>query len=216
MVREPHHDINMVITSISQQKRNTDNVNLFIDNEFFCSISKNQLIELDLHKEKEITEDEKEIILKSSERNKIKEKLNRFLSLRPRSTKEVRDYLLYKRKIEKEEAEAIVDEYLHKNFLNDLKFAKWFVEQRINSGKYGSQKIKADLIKKGISKEHIKNAIEEKVDIEEEEKILYDLIEKLERKIKEEDPMKKKEKVARRLMSKGFRYTEITSILNGR
>ncbi len=46
----------MIITSIVQQKRNPENVNIFIDNKFFRSISKNQLIELGLYKNLEITE----------------------------------------------------------------------------------------------------------------------------------------------------------------
>jgi regulatory protein len=106
-----------------------------------------------------------------------------YLSRRPRSTKEVKDYLLKKLEIkvvkrrngtvyilpkpnpekqeffaqQKEERKKDIEEILLKlqelKFLNDMDYAKWFIESRSRSNPKGWRLIMMELGQKGIDKE---------------------------------------------------------------
>ncbi|MCA9380649.1 RecX family transcriptional regulator [Candidatus Dojkabacteria bacterium] len=199
----------MQITSIVQQKRNEDNVNLFLDNKFWCSISKDTLLEFQLHKGKTITQDQKQELEKLSSENFIKEKALKYIFIRPRSKKELYDYLVYKKDFEKESVEIVLTKLESKGTVNDTEFAKWFVSQRLISNKYGEQRIRNDLIKKGISKNLIDISLKELVKKDDQIEKIKELIKKFEKEIKEEDVYKKKQKITRRLLSRGFSYDDI-------
>lgn len=82
----------------------------------------------------------------------------RFLSYRPRSEKEVIDYLKRPRGRKKETVdEKIIAKILKKlkehNFINDEEFARWWIEQRTGTKPKGFRLIKIELQQKGISKE---------------------------------------------------------------
>ncbi len=79
-----------------------------------------------------------------------------YLSLRPRSEKEVRDNLL-KFKATKEQIQIIIDLLKKQRFLDDVTFAKWWVEQRSNFRQKGWKIVELELKQKGINSDIIKN-----------------------------------------------------------
>src|SRR3989344_3846133 len=83
----------------------------------------------------------------------------RYLSFRPRSEKEVRDYL-QKKKASPEIIETIIAKLKDKKFINDQKFAKWFIEQRSRIKPKGQRLIIIELKQKGISKDVIDAVIQ--------------------------------------------------------
>ncbi|MDO8460882.1 MAG: RecX family transcriptional regulator [bacterium] len=82
----------------------------------------------------------------------------RFLSFRPRSEKEVKDNLKRKKA-----GSLVIDKVIiklkEKKFINDLEFAKWWVEQRTSFKPRGLRLIKIELRQKGISQEIIEEII---------------------------------------------------------
>ncbi len=78
----------------------------------------------------------------------------RFLSFRPRSEKEIRDYLS-KKKVSELVAQKILSKLKENKFLNDEEFAKWWVEQRTLIKPRAWRIIKIELKQKGIPKEII-------------------------------------------------------------
>jgi regulatory protein len=80
----------------------------------------------------------------------------KYLALRPRSEKEVRDNLLKFKALE-EQVNIIVELLKKQKFLDDVSFAKWWVEQRSNFRQKGWKIVELELKQKGISKEIIKN-----------------------------------------------------------
>lgn len=78
----------------------------------------------------------------------------RFLSFRPRSEKEIRDYLS-KKKVSELVAQKILSKLKENKFLNDEEFAKWWVEQRTLVKPRAWRVIKIELKQKGIPKEII-------------------------------------------------------------
>ena len=73
----------------------------------------------------------------------------RFLSFRPRSEKEIRDYLNNKQ-VNPLVSQKIIDKLVENKFLNDLEFAKWWIEQRTLTTPRAWRIIKIELKQKGI------------------------------------------------------------------
>ncbi len=80
----------------------------------------------------------------------------RFLSYRPRSEKEIIDFLK-KKKVEPSIISKILKKLQEQNFINDEEFTKWWIEQRQGNKPRGIRVIKMELKQKGISDELITN-----------------------------------------------------------
>jgi len=92
------------------------------------------------------------------QKSEILDKVYRFLSLRPRSEKEVVDYLK-KRKISSLEAEKIFKILKEQKLIDDWEFAKWWIEQRETFKPKGKIALKAELRQKGIAEEIIEKVL---------------------------------------------------------
>ena len=87
-----------------------------------------------------------------------------YLKFRPRSKKEVQDYLL--KKIKKrhwstDDVENAIKQLEERSLINDKEFVKWFVEQRIRGKPKGKFVLKAELLRFGVPKELIDVYLEE-------------------------------------------------------
>lgn len=81
-----------------------------------------------------------------------------FLSYRPRSEKEIRDKLLMK-KAPQDILERVIASLKENNFLDDRKYARWFMENRLRFNPKGLRIIKMELKQKGVDREIIDEAI---------------------------------------------------------
>src|SRR3990167_4606871 len=83
-----------------------------------------------------------------------------FLKFRPRTKKEVQDYLL--KKIKKghwstDDVEKAIKQLEEQNLINDKEFVRWFIEQRNTSKPKSQFVLKGELLRFGITKELIDN-----------------------------------------------------------
>lgn len=78
----------------------------------------------------------------------------RYLTRRPRSVKEIRDYLLGKKATE-EIILQIIKKLHDQKFQDDTEFAKWWIEQRSNARAKSDLIIRIELAQKGIDSEII-------------------------------------------------------------
>lgn len=138
----------------------------------------------------------------------------RFLSYRPRSEKEVKDYLI-KKKADDLTSQKIIDKLKEHKFLDDKEFAKWWIEQRSKAKPKSLKFIIFELKQKGISKELVEEIL---VDKDFETVSDFDKAKKLaETRIKRyrnEDPKKKYEKMTRFLASNGFNWDTIKEVVD--
>jgi len=149
------------ITKISPQKRKK-RVNLFIDEKFAFGLDLETLAKYNLRVDQEISQKKIEEIIKKEEFLKTYDKALRFLSFRPRSEKEVKDYL--KKKKTGEETQKMVLKKLKKTgFLDDKEFALWWLEQRMIFKPSGKRLLKYELRKKGVNEEIIDGVLEDRV-----------------------------------------------------
>ena len=136
-----------------------------------------------------------------------------YLSVRLRSEKELHDYLTRKLKrydIEPEESQRLIEskiDALRKyDLVNDLKFAKIYVDEKTRFKQRGEYRIKLELRKKGISDEIISQAFEDREELDHD--ILPRLLQTRYRNTEWNDP-KAKQKAIQGMIRRGFGFTQI-------
>ena len=150
----------MKITQVEPQKKNPKRFNLFLDGEFAFGADEDLVVNRRLVVGKIISAEELDKILFEAEVGKLMEKMYRLWNIRQRSEREIRNYFRIKGKEEISQLaiDALVETLKKKGMVNDLEFAKAWVEARRRKQK-GIRAIKAELFQKGIDKEIIEEAL---------------------------------------------------------
>ena len=125
-----------------------------------------------------------------------------FLSFRPRSEKEIKDYL-EKKKVSSVTASKIMDKLKEHKFLNDEEFARWFIEQRTKNNPRSLRIINFELKQKGIANEIIENSMPT---IKSDAEMAAELVEKRITRYKNLPKEEIYQKLGRYLSSKGFSW----------
>lgn len=149
------------ITALEPQKKSAGRVNLFIDGKFVVGLDLETAVKEKLEVGKELSEEEIKHIIEASDRQKILDKVFNFLSYRPRSKKEVRDYLVRK-KVDGEEITDIVKDLSERKYLDDEEFARWWIEQRMTFRPAGRRLLKMELQQKGVEEEVVEKILGDK------------------------------------------------------
>lgn len=161
------------ITDIKQAVKNENRVNIFVDGEYSFSLDISQLVDLKIKVGLEIDEEELANFKKISAFGKLYQRTLEWALVRPRSVKEVRDYL-WKKQCDKEDEKVIIEKLLQKRYLNDYEFAKFYVENRFVKKGISKKRLSLELVKKGIDKSIIDEVLENgpRNDLEEIKKII--------------------------------------------
>jgi regulatory protein len=192
----------MKITAIKQQVKNPERVSIFVDNKYEFSLSLDELVKYKLKNNDELSAADVKKYKKISADGKLRARALEWLMNRPHSEREFRDYL-YRKKVEPEQIDSLVDEFTQKKYLDNVKFAGWFTELQARRGK-SDRAIKAELFKKGIGRELADQAVPENAG--EEEARLKAMIEKKNRLSRyKNDP----QKLAKYLTSQGFSWQAV-------
>lgn len=142
---------------------------------------------------------------------KLYQKTLRFLTFRPRSEKEIRDYLK-KKKADDLSLDRIVNNLKTNKFLDDVEFAKWWIEQRTKIKPRAQRIIKFELLQKGIDKELIEDILNSS-SISEFDKAKDLALRKIKR-YEKLDRNKQYERMARFLASKGFDWDVVKEVID--
>jgi len=143
---------------------------------------------------------------------KFYKKALNFLSFRPRSEKELRDYLK-KKKCDELTSQRIIENLKDHKFLSDEEFAKWWIEQRTFIKPKAARIIKMELKQKGIDNDLIEQILKDgkESDFEKARKLAE---KRMPRYSKIEEKRKVYEKLGRFLISKGFDYDIIKQVID--
>ncbi|MGB0886609.1 MAG: regulatory protein RecX [Vicingaceae bacterium] len=107
--------------------------------------------------------------------------------------------------VKKSDFDKILDVLIADDFLNETRYVEAFVRGKFKMKKWGRNKIKMGLIAKRVYKEsQFEKVFNEEVDAEEYIKTITILIEKKGSLINETDEIKKRDKIYRYLLSKGY------------
>lgn len=178
------------ITKLTPGMRDKNRVNVFLDGRFAFSLDITQVVEYSVKVGQKINDERLAQLRKASEFGKLYQRTLEWTITRPHSIREARDYLRrrqYKRKqlnrqrakdekkplpeIEDEVAQLVIDRLIEKKYLNDQKFAEFYVENRYLRKGISQKRLKMEMLQKGVSPE-IATAALEKIPCPEDEEIL--------------------------------------------
>ena len=125
---------------------------VFFDNDEILDTYEEVIIKYHLFEDKEIDKMlYKDIIKDTSLQEKINDCL-KYIKVRLRSEKEIRNYLL-KKKTSLDDIDLIISKLLRSNLLNDDLFCRCFINDKLKLTSMGDYKIKQELKKYGIADE---------------------------------------------------------------
>lgn len=198
------------ITSIKPQK-NQKRVNIYLDDKFAFGLDLDNFVKLQLKINQELTEEDVNEIIKKGEFQKCLDKLINFAMVRPRSIKEINDYFRRK-KVPESIHEELFNRLKRLDLIDDIKFAKWWVEQRLEFKHKSKKDITFELRQKGINSQTIKNTLDD-TEID-EAKIAKELITKKSYKWQKYDEKTRKQKITQYLAGKGFGWDVISHVVD--
>ncbi|MDO8499009.1 MAG: RecX family transcriptional regulator [bacterium] len=210
------------ITSVEPQKKNPRRFNVFLDGLFAFGADEDLIVNYRLIPGKIIEQKDLEKLLFESEVGKLMERMYGLFSMRARSEKEVRNYLRnlsFKRKIkDKEEISQLVIDLLverlkQKGMINDLEFAKAWVEGRRKSKQKGVRALEMELFQKGINREIIEEVVSHQPSAVSEEELAKLALEKKMRSWKNLEGWELKKKATEFLLRKGFDYSVVKTVV---
>lgn len=176
----------MKVTAISVQTHNDNRVNISIDGKYRFSLDIFQLTALSIKIGNDYNESE---IIKFEGESSFGKAYGRALEyclMRPHSSHEIKDYLYRKTKstldkngkikpgITTEIAARVFDRLLEKGYIDDTKFANYWVENRLLTKGASRRKLFSELRVKGVDNTIIERALvnTERNDIDEVKKII--------------------------------------------
>lgn len=214
----------MKITGLSTQVRNTDRVNVSIDGKYRFSLDILQVTELGVKVGQELDEVRLAALEEEGRFGKLYAQALEYCLTRPRSVREMRDYL-YRKTLStkyksrrtgeiKERAgytldltERVLSRLIEKGYVDDHKFATWWIDNRNFTKGSSLRKLRSELASKGVSSQITEMALmqSERSDSEELEKVIA----KKRRRYPDD------QKLMQYLARQGFSYDDIKSALSG-
>lgn len=190
------------ITSIQPQKKRSGYYNIFVDEDYFCSLSDLQLSTLKLKIGQEASLKELNNIKNNSELSKVYDRALYYLQYGPRTVMQMHKYLMQKGFL-KEHVDIAIDKLQSMNYLNDLDYSLSFISTRQKLKPRSVAVLKKELLLRGVNKETMELAIAQSEDVD-NELAIKTIIEKKIKQKKYQD----KNKMLQYLSQQGFGYSE--------
>ena len=149
----------MIITRVV--KKDDTNVIVYLDNNEKLYLSYEVFLRNGLRKDLEIPDGHFDLLIKENQRHFVKQKALAYISRRHHSVAEIRRKL-FQKKYDKEIIDPVLQDLVEKALLNDTEFAEIFTEENIRLKLWGKNKIKSELIKRGVAQEIIAKVLLEK------------------------------------------------------
>lgn len=196
----------MLITKLVINKKNTNLVDIYIEDEYFATLNNTDVFNLKLIKGKDISfEDIREIKYKENYQICLSKAIN-YISYKPRTKKEV------ERKLKQDNfddyvIENVINKLKEYNYIDDKKYIESFINNKLSSKPIGKYRIKQELIDKGIDRVIIEEKISE-YEIDD----LHNIIMLIKKKIKDKNQIneiKYKRRLINFLLRRGFDLSSI-------
>ena len=206
----------MRITSIEPQQRNPTRRNLYVDGVFALGISPETLLRFGLRKGDDVTQDILDSVSKTEELVNAKAAALRYLGVRPRTEREIRDKLRDK-EFGDEEIAKTIRELMAAGLVNDHDFACMYIRDQMLKRPAGKMLLMKKLLLLGVEKSVIEQAIKETLDVEGLEQTALQLAREFGRKAKalrkSDSAYKLRNRTASFLGRRGFAWDTIQSAL---
>ena len=232
------------ITDLKQGVKNPNRVNVFVNSKYALSLDVAQVVDYGVKVGLELSDEKLAELKRASEFGKLYQRALEWVLVRPRSEREVRDYLA--RKLKKSSSETllrarrpevvrvprggrygaqslsslpvgrenssedllqfshdIIARLTSKGYVDDRKFAEFWVENRFVKKGVSKKRLSMELMKKGVSREIVEEVLDGRDDEEEIRKMIA----------KKRTKYNKPEKLMAYLMRQGFSYDLVRKIV---
>lgn len=208
----------MKITALKMQVRDKSRVNVFVDGKYRFSLDITQVADLGIRTGAEYTEEQLVNLENESQYGKLYTRALEYVFVRPRSRREMNDYLYrktrdtrtktgdVKRGVSKELTARVFDRLDEKGHLDDEKFARFWVENRNLRKGSSMRKIRSELQAKGVESGIIDKVLNES-DRDDSSEIMKIIAKKAKRYPDEQ-------KLIAYLARQGFSYDDIKRALS--
>ena len=214
----------MKVTGLTTQQKDPNRINVMVDGVFRFSLDIFQVADLGIRVGKEYEEKELVELETESQFGKLYGRALEYSLMRPHSSREVRDYLYrktlskkYKSKrtgelkerpgVSKEVTERVFARLVEKGYVDDEKFARFWVENRHQRKGISSRKLRAELAAKGVTSDIVERQLAAGGRSDNDE--LQKIITKKRRQYPDE------QKFMQYLARQGFSYDDIKRALSG-
>ena len=163
------------ITDLRQGVKNENRVNVFVNGKYSFSLDISQVVDFHLKKGAEISAEQLEEYKKASEFGKLYQRTLEWVLTRPRSVREINDYLFkktFEKKLDKNYIDRIIEKLVEKKYLDDAKFAAYYVENRFVKKGISQKRLRMELMKKGVASSIIDEVLDVRNDEEEIKKMI--------------------------------------------
>lgn len=207
----------MKITAITPQKKDPNRINVMVDGAYRFSLDIFQYADLGLKVGREYTDEELTTLEQESTFGKLYARALEYCLMRHHSAKEVRDYLYRKTRdsrtkagdIKKgvlpEIADKVFERLVEKGYVDDEKFARYWVENRNMTKGASKRKLQAELQAKGVNRTIIERLLSESLRTDEAE--IMKVIAKKRKRYPDD------QKLMQYLARQGFSYDDIKQAL---
>jgi regulatory protein len=177
----------MKVTAIEKQQKRQNRYSIFIDGKYSLSLSDIGLLDSKLGLGQELTEEEFGELKKKVQEDGFYSKVLNYISIRPRSTWEVETYLRLK-KCPPPLSSELLNKLSNNGLLNDLSFAKSWVENRRLLKPVSRRRLISELRAKRVPTYNIDEVID--VDSTNDQEVLKELVERKRQQSKYQDKLK--------------------------
>lgn len=190
-----------IITAVERHPKSASRYLIFIDGLYAFTVYEDVLIKHRLLKGERVEPDKLRLVLEDEEQQKAWSEALKQVGRRPRSEKEIRQYMKRKGYLP-----PLIDRIVHRlkeqKYLDDADFAAQWTEQRIYSQKKGRRLIKQELQLKGVAPATIQQTLNQ-VPVDEEQRLAFELAVK-KWKLTSGGVLDKKRKTAAFLLRRGY------------
>ncbi|MBI2845300.1 MAG: RecX family transcriptional regulator [Chloroflexi bacterium] len=150
------------VTALKEQVRNRQRVNVYLEGRYAFSLP--LALAARIGEGSYLSEEEVEKLLHEDMLHRAYQKALNLLSYRPRSKQEIQRRL-ERRQVSPEIIDTVIRKLAREGMVDDLDFARWWVENREDFRPRGRALLRYELLRQGVDEETVAQAVE---DIDEE------------------------------------------------
>lgn len=199
------------ITKLAAQKNDTSRASVFLGGDFAFGVHQDLVLKHGLHKGRTLSLEEQRTIEEEDAVMRAKAKAMRYVARRARTVAEVRRKLR-----EKDHPEPAIDAAVARlkelGYLDDADYAREYVASRFHSKGYGPLRLRQELKRRGVDRHQIEDAmtlLDDEAVLEAARKHAH---KRWPRLSGEDDPRRRRQKLAGYLRRRGFSYELIRRV----
>jgi regulatory protein len=195
------------ITDIKKQVKRSDRYSIFIDGKYTFSLSENEILKLALKVNQEISSEDLINLQETASEDKAYDRALNLIMRRPRSTWEIETYLKQK-KYDQEMIGKIIQRLKESRYLDDISFARSWVQNRRLLKSTSKRKLQLELRQKRVEDDITQQILDENSEHDE-----FEMLKQIIQKKRTQSRYADEQKLIAYLARQGFNYGDIKKAL---